>query len=602
MMAHFTARSTFVWDDIVNFREAQVSGLSLDYLLDASPATCCLGLRFVPVHRLAYWLLQELAPMNFRVAQASALACFTLVLLVLHRFLVELFGPGPGPIVITMLYGTSTVHVDVIQWWSASLDRLPGTLFSLLCMLGYVYFHRTGSRRWLVLSVLALSVALLFHPKGVLVPLYLILLHPLILSEEPLGSDLRAVVRQWRTWMAYLVPVGLYLAVYLNRYAEEGLADPSLARLGRYLPILWFRIVAPALFGIYVPGNAGLAVAAPVMVGTQVALLAAVLWTINRRRAAWRAWAFFLITFLVNAVLVGLTRIAADTGKAGPNGLAYALRYNAEIAYLGAVALGGALLGGMRSSMLRPGGERLRGRAPVLFGIVVALSVCFAWMGASRVGARNVWVGARVLPYVENVQEGLRALQRSGRPVALVDGVTPYDFVPWAPYNSHSEALRVIDERVTFDATGRELYAVAPDGAVLPVAFSAEAGGEAEALLTAGAVGVSPGTPTFDDRGLCVRAGAAGAVIGFTPAGPSSGGPVHLLLRYGSSSGGLLTLVTEPVGGQPSGGRLVKMPDGGVQTSVFDLDVQVLQHVYLALAAEAEICVQRLEVGRLGPR
>ena len=38
MMAHFTARSTFVWDDIVNFREAQVSGLSLDYLLDAWPA------------------------------------------------------------------------------------------------------------------------------------------------------------------------------------------------------------------------------------------------------------------------------------------------------------------------------------------------------------------------------------------------------------------------------------------------------------------------------------------------------------------------------------------------------------------------------------
>jgi len=603
MMAHFTARSMFVWDDMVNFREGQVAGLSLRYLFDASPAKCCLGLRFAPAHRLAYWALQEVAPMNFRVAQATALVCFAFVLLVLHRLLSELFGPGPVPVILTLLYGTSPVHVDVIQWWSASLDRLPDTLFSLLCMLAYVYFHRTGSRRWLVLSVLALSVALLFHTKAVLVPLYLGLLHVLVLEPaQPVRDAARAVVRQWRIWAAYAVPVGLYLIVYLNRYVGEGVADPSLVKLGRYLPILWFRIVAPGLFGIYIPKSSSLAVAAPIMVAAQAALVAAAAWTIRRRRTAWRAWVFFAVTFLVNAAIVGLTRIAADAGTFGPNGLAYYLRYNEEITYLVPIALGAALLGAGRAPGRRPGMGRLPTRFAVLVGIGVAFSVGFAWVGAGRVGSKRVWVGAQARPYVENVQAGLRRIDRSGRQVALVDGVAPYAFVPplQAPYNSDSEVLRVVDRRASFDSTGRDLYEVAPDGAVMPVSFSAESGGDAKAILTAGAVGVKPGTPTFDDRGLCVVAGTDGAVIGFTPPQPSGGGPVHLLLRYGSTSGGLLKLVAEPPGGGgPTGSRLVTMPRGGNQTTVFSLEAQRVQRVYLALSARSEICVQDLQLGRL---
>ena len=604
MMAHFTARSTFVWDDIVNLREAQLSNLSIGYLVDESPAVCCLGLRLAPVHRLAYWLLQEFSPMNFRIAQATALVCFALVLLVLHRLLVELFGTGPGPLILTLLYGVSTVHVDVIQWWSASLDRLPDTLFSLLVMLFYVRFHRTGARRWLVLSVAALSMALLFHTKAALVPLYVVLLQTFILTPgEPWRDTFRSLTQQWRVWVAYAVPVGTYLAVYLQRYGGEGIADPSLSMLGHYLPILWFRIVAPGLFGVYIPRSLGPAVAVPIMVAAQLALVGAVVWTISRRPAAWRAWVFFLVAFLVNAIVVGLTRIFADTGTVAPNGIAYALRYNEEIAYLVPIAVGAAVLRAGRTVALRGAVEPAHGRTTALVAAGVALFVGFAWVGAGRVSATSVWVGARARPYVEKVSAGLEALRRSARPGALVDGVAPDELVPFVPFNSHSEALRVIDERAPFDTAGRDLFEVAPDGTVVPVTFSAEAGGDAGDLLVARSIDVSPVSPTFDERGMCVRSGAAGALVAFTPLGPMSGGPLYVLLQYGSSSGGLLQLAAELVESGESGTRrFLRMPEGGNQTNVVSLEATELQRLYVGLAADSEFCVTRLELGRLHSR
>ncbi|MCA1676469.1 MAG: hypothetical protein LC799_31285, partial [Actinobacteria bacterium] len=81
-----------------------------------------------------------------------------------------------------------------------------------------------------------------------------------------------------------------------------------------------------------------------------------------------------------------------------------------------------------------------------------------------------------------------------------------------------------------------------------------------------------------------------------------TGGPLFLLMRYGSTSGKLLALAPEPVGGGPPPRRFVELPGGADRTNVFALDANEMRRVYLVLAPEAEVCLQRLAVGRLMPR
>ena len=63
-----------------------------------------------------------------------------------------------------------------------------------LSILGYLRFHRSGSRRWLAISVAASSVALLFYVKPVFIPLYLTREAGWTLAEAGLALSTGAVM------------------------------------------------------------------------------------------------------------------------------------------------------------------------------------------------------------------------------------------------------------------------------------------------------------------------------------------------------------------------------------------------------------------------
>ena len=110
--AYFTSTSGFYSDDFVNFREVEVEdGLSVRFLLSPTSA------HFAPAHKLGDWFLHTVAPLNFSVARGILLLGFAGSILVFHRVLRELFESTPA-LVLTLVYGVSTVHVAVQQWWS----------------------------------------------------------------------------------------------------------------------------------------------------------------------------------------------------------------------------------------------------------------------------------------------------------------------------------------------------------------------------------------------------------------------------------------------------------------------------------------------------
>lgn len=598
--AYFTSTSGFYGDDFINFREVQLEdGLSFRYLVSPTSA------HFAPGHKLGDWLLHTLAPLNFSMAQAALLVGFAASLALFHAVLRELFDPTPA-LVLTLLYGGSTVHVAVHQWWSSGMDRVPATLFSFLSILGYLRFHRSGSRRWLALSVGALAVALLFYVKPIFVPLYLILLRVLLLRpDEPVRASIAGAVREWRVWLLYVTPVALFSVVYLRAYDEGGqIQTPSLATLGRYLANSWFRVVGPGAFGLYVPQTVNSTPATLVLIGVQVLIVAGVVWTLVRRTSAWRAWLFLAVAMLANALAVGLTRI----GVFGPRQVAYQVLYNLEIVFLVVIGVGAAV-GGSRPAPARPVPPRVArppigARATVAAGLVCYLAL--SWWGSHRISQADIWPGPTARAYVAQVKAFVHDSERLGLRPALVDGMVPEPvmFPAAGPWTSHSEVFPVLDEDVAFDVGGRELFEVTGDGRARPVNFVSDAGGAMAALLGLGVMDFDASKADVRDGALCITSGEESEPVSMAVPAGAGGERPHVLLGHSSGRRQVAALVAEPPGGGPLGPPRYTWLKGDARQHevVLTLPAGPLQRLFVILGPNADLCLSKIEIGRLTDR
>ena len=145
-------------------------------------------------------------------------------------------------------------------------------------------------------------------------------------------------------WLAYATVCAVVLLAYsLGDYSRRR-AAPRWAEVLHYLRIFWVEGLSPMLFGVRVPA----VVMAPpslhvparrdwhgiFIVAAQVALIGLVAWSVARRRAAWRAWAFLLVA-------VGGQR--ADGGRTGlelgAEAVGYYISYYTEPTLLVALAI-----------------------------------------------------------------------------------------------------------------------------------------------------------------------------------------------------------------------------------------------------------------------
>lgn len=600
-VSHFTSKSGFAWDDFVNFRQAQLASLSLEFLVEP------VFEHFSPGHRIGDSLIQDLFPLNFGVARAILLAAFGVSLLLFHRLLVELFRPGPGPLLLTLLYGLSEVHVGVVQWWASGLDVVPATLLSFVCILAYLRFHRTDDRRFLGLSVMALIVAVLFYSKPVLVPFYIVLLRVLILNpERPPAETLRETVREWRVWAAYALPVAVYLLVFLVNYANA-VADASLPRLGRYLLALWFRVVGPGLMGVFLPPDRHSLGTVLTGVGVQVVLLALVGWSLARWTGAWRAWAFFAMTFLANALIVGLSRVLADEGAFGPTGLAYSARYNVEAAYLFPLALGAAFLqvraGGIGRPEKRPAPVSRTRRAMVAVAGTAYLTL--ASLSAARISSAEYWVGVPARRYIERANLSLAGIGARVPTINILDANVPEFVVPpfLSPYNRLSEVLPLMEPDLRFDPEGPDPHQVAPDGTLMPVTYTVEAGGGAVQLLSRDVLAVLGAvSATNSGEELCVGSGPTVAFLQLSFPAPLGEGEWYLRLGHRSTRAGLAGLAVDRGAGFLPGQNLSVPIRRGPRAELAKLGEGGISGVLVSLPAQSTVCLDQLQLARVSRR
>lgn len=593
-----TWSSDFVLDDLLNLRRAQLSKLSFDYLFEPTSG------HFAPGHSLGDWLLQRYFPFDFRAAQAFLAAGLAVILVLFHRLVVELRGRGMASYALTFALGASMVNVGVAQWWASGLDRVPATALALGSMVFYLRFRRSRSPALLAASVVTLLIGLLFYVKPVFVPFYLLLLRVLVLEpHRRLRETLGAAVREWRVWAAYGVPVAMFSILYVKVYPSY-VAERGTAVLAEYLRVLWFRVVAPNLLGLYVPkGDLGTWASLGVVLA-QVGFFAAVIWTVRNRRGAWRSWAFFVLAAVPNAVIVGLTRV----GYNAASDIAYATFFNYEIFLLLAVALAVAL------PAARPPGRARVAPGPrrrLQMAALAAYAGLSGW-GGWALAQPDVWVGAQARTYFDNLRHGLAQLRESGAPAAFVDGTVPEAFVPalGSPSNNHSEVVPLllegmVDGGVSFDVSGDGgLVRVTPAGLVERVVFEPVFGGGALALLEQQQLGVAGGTVEVRGSLICIAPGPDPATFGVTPPEPLTG-DLYAEVTFQVLAATIISVFPEPrtIRSAPryqyEAPRLLEVREIGYRTRVYSLESPRVEKVVVAILPPVEVCVDRIVIGRL---
>ena len=593
---HFASRSYFFQDDFVSLFHARTADLTPGWLIGNQ-----IG-RFAPGQRLLTFTLWRAVGFDFTAALATLVAIQSIGVVLLQRILALLFGSRWWTFVIAFTYGTSVLLMPSLQWYSAGSHSLTETTLALASIHAYLCWWRGRRQAWLWWSAAAMVGALLFSEKGVLIPVWLVLMRVLLLDPDvPLRTSIRRVVGEWRVWALYAIPLAVYLVVYTTRDYTGHWHVPDLSVVWEYLWRGWLHGFTPGILGVRVtPGSDDLIRSAGVA-ACQIALAAAVVVSIVRRRSAWRAWAFLAVAFLLNAV-VYLSRL-----DWGPN-IAYSLRYYADLAFVAAIVIPCAFVRPASSlaearvveeSRARPGRRAVALAAAgvaVYVGLVAASDASIADEVPAAKASRQ-WVG--------NIQRGVRDRETGGAGPMLLDAHTPLRVLPFWVYpgvDRLSQIVPLFASAAHFGGPADPTYRVSEAGRLRAVRFQPVFGGALADLRRQGLISVAATSTRWHGTEACIAPTRLGGGIEVVPRRPLVGHPWFLQTTYRTVGRAAIELQFDRGNGYLRGRDAALPGHERTTTAVTEIGVQfsgspTVRRLRIVTPPPQSLCVSRLVVG-----
>lgn len=474
-----TSYTYFFVDDFLFLQQARTQAFGWAYLREP------LFEHFSPVTRALNALLIHVAPGDFAVAHGIQLAIYAATLAAFALVARTILGNSWTAFALTGISGQSLFLFHLLTWWTATANILPASCFALIALAGYLRWRKSGSRSWLLASVVAFALTLLDYETAMLFPVYLALVRLLVLEDR---LNPRAwLVALWRerwAWLSYGVLDALAAFHYVRDYYQPAVRPPA-GELAHYLEIALVETFVPALVGIKNP-MVPLTPYPLALVAAWLVIMAAVAVTLYLRPRAWRCIPAFLLIFLATMTPVGLNRIH-QFGL----GVAVQLDYYQSVHYM-FIALTALALspqwGGRRASPGAPG-HFLTIRRPstgALTAAGLAIIAVYTTLYVTSAGAMagTHWQARGSRSYVTNFITSLERV-RTGthREPVLIDLQVPEGIMPavFAPFNRYSQFFPVVDHNLRINQIADPAFIVNDSGQLVPVRFTASAYGRLSA-------------------------------------------------------------------------------------------------------------------------
>jgi hypothetical protein len=599
--ALLTSYTYFFVDDFIFLQEARTDPFSLSYL------RARLFEHFSPITRFLNKLLVHVAPGSFGFAHGVQLALYAAALVAFALLMWTILGNSWSAFAFTVAFGQSLFLIRLLNWWTATANILPSTIFLVLGIVGYLRWRRGRARSWLGLSLAAFAASLLDYETAILFPAYLLLISLLVLEPELKPRAWLAVL--WRerwAWLGYGALALLALYNYFEYYYFKS-PRPSAGQLIRYLKFALVDAFVPSLVGIKDP-QAALSNHAIVIVAAWLVVGGAVMLTLYMRPRAWRCLAAFAVVFAITMVPVGLNRIR-QFGVGIGHELYYEQSLQCMFLVLAALALASRPRRAAPKWLARAASSvRSAPRVAVLIGVAATAGYGALYVTSVRAMASHSPEPHRARAYVDTFRASVsRARAMTGRFPVLVDHEVPADIIPpiFVPLNHYDEFFPVIQPHVRFDLAGGATYVVDAVGRLVPVSFGTIALG----ALGRAAVSALDGSNTIPARRLdggasaCVPPDRGTSRVQIPLSSPqtlkqaASGLPYALLVGVDMPAGAPVPVVlTGPKGSLPDPGFPQAWGPGAARRFVpLTLSMRVAE---VGLDLPAGACVTDLALGR----
>jgi hypothetical protein len=463
--AQLTSYTYFFFDDFQFLRQAQTQGFGRGYLVER------LYTHFSPITRLLNKLVVTVDPGSFAFAHGVQLALYAAAIAAFAFVVRGVLGRSWLALGLTVVFGQSVFLLRLLNWYTATVNLLPATIFMLVSLGCWLRWQERGGKPWLIASLVAFAGSLLDYETAMLFPGYLVMIRLLILetSLDP-RHWLRVLWRERWSWVAFGV---LDAAAIVNYYANYYVSSPKpgLSQLFHFTEIALVQAFTPALFGVArqpTPGT--LAVLA-----TGLCLCAIAAATLYCRPRAWRCLLVAFLALLLSLLPLGLNRIQVFGVYVGAE-----LYYQQSAQFIFLVLV--AFAWGPRFA--EPGARRRlphpRGR--IGGPVVLALAAAYATLYVTSVDhlANAAWEPHAARAYFDRFLASVaRVRSTTGRDPNLIDSTVSAGLMAanTAPYNRYSWFFPVITSRLRYNDVAPHSYLVDPEGALVSVRFAPRAAG-----------------------------------------------------------------------------------------------------------------------------
>ncbi len=241
--------SYFITDDFMLTTRALENDFGWSYLMRVHTG------HLEPIGFATMWVLAHAAPLSWGWAVFVLMAGQAVLLLMVWRLLVELFGRRPLLLAPYAVFAFTPLTLPGFTWLAAAIIWLPLMVSVAGAMTAHARFVREGRARDAAVATLWLLLGLAsFEKMAVYLPFalaYTVALSP----STPLGLRplLRLLRRTWLVWVGYLAASALYLALYWAGTREAGASatyiPPRLGPVSDFVFFSVFRTFIPAVFG-----------------------------------------------------------------------------------------------------------------------------------------------------------------------------------------------------------------------------------------------------------------------------------------------------------------------------------------------------------------
>ena len=237
------SRGWFLQADLSNLADGMNERLDWAYL--SRP----LGGHFAPVARILYWLLGQIAPLDYGVGVVFRVALHVLASWLLYRLLVAMVGRRWIVVAATALWAFNPVVLAGTAWLASGIGAGLGQCFALLALERWVRWLRTRDLThaavaggWFALTILT------FDTYAALAPVPLLLTVTVFTRGGP-GTRIMRLIRDWPAVLAWLLPPAAAVALQLALGNATGASTLSAHRALHLVEDAWTRMIAPSLVG-----------------------------------------------------------------------------------------------------------------------------------------------------------------------------------------------------------------------------------------------------------------------------------------------------------------------------------------------------------------